>query len=458
MRKPKNPVVAAKLKAFNEEYGNDPNEPVTAVADRVAAPKASSCRKRIGLVLEGGGAKGAFQFGCLKALNEADIIFDAVAGTSVGALNGALWCTNQMMWGEKFWNTISFAKVYPLRRPYFFFLPIATLYAALRFIFNWVGRFPLINLLVLTLIFMLGCLPGCYVVVSLPVRLFLLIRDGSAQISPSELTIWMMAAVVLGPILFVKCVEHFDLSAFTALPLRSTLTSRIENRPFRCPLFATTAKLAEVYDPDNLVYVSTGIPPSAAILMPHPVKKYIPRYWQLDMDPRSVSMRLLASAALPFGIVPAVEGHVDGGVADNLPIYPTVSLVSCEKIIVIRANAGIQTDDELRNHWRRCDRLLRIAKYRSADAHEANPKQMPLYTFERVPPPRSGPAEPEAEIVVWPATYTIECPLSKTWWLWDLITKTMNFRPRFTKPLLLAGYTVTKEKLASDLKAFIDAT
>ena len=38
--------------------------------------------KTLGLVLEGGGAKGAFQVGCFRALREFNIEFDAVAGTS----------------------------------------------------------------------------------------------------------------------------------------------------------------------------------------------------------------------------------------------------------------------------------------------------------------------------------------------------------------------------------------
>ncbi len=43
-----------------------------------------------GLVLEGGGAKGAFHIGVVKALVEQGYTFDGVAGTSIGAINGAL--------------------------------------------------------------------------------------------------------------------------------------------------------------------------------------------------------------------------------------------------------------------------------------------------------------------------------------------------------------------------------
>lgn len=43
-----------------------------------------------GLVLEGGGAKGAFHCGAVKALYDNGYSFDGVAGTSIGAINGAL--------------------------------------------------------------------------------------------------------------------------------------------------------------------------------------------------------------------------------------------------------------------------------------------------------------------------------------------------------------------------------
>ena len=46
--------------------------------------------KEYGLVLEGGGAKGAFQIGAWKALIQAGVKITAIAGTSVGGLNGAL--------------------------------------------------------------------------------------------------------------------------------------------------------------------------------------------------------------------------------------------------------------------------------------------------------------------------------------------------------------------------------
>lgn len=46
---------------------------------------------KIGVVLSGGGAKGAYEVGFLQALSEMGIQPHAVAGTSIGALNGALY-------------------------------------------------------------------------------------------------------------------------------------------------------------------------------------------------------------------------------------------------------------------------------------------------------------------------------------------------------------------------------
>ncbi|NLL56588.1 MAG: patatin-like phospholipase family protein [Clostridiales bacterium] len=45
---------------------------------------------KIGLVLEGGGAKGAYHVGAVKALYDNGYSFDGVAGTSIGAVNGAM--------------------------------------------------------------------------------------------------------------------------------------------------------------------------------------------------------------------------------------------------------------------------------------------------------------------------------------------------------------------------------
>ena len=67
--------------------------------------------KEYGLVLEGGGAKGAYQIGAWKALKEAGIHVKGIAGTSVGALNGALIAMDDFEKAERIWETIHYSRV-----------------------------------------------------------------------------------------------------------------------------------------------------------------------------------------------------------------------------------------------------------------------------------------------------------------------------------------------------------
>lgn len=67
--------------------------------------------KEYGLVLEGGGARGAYQIGAWQALKEAGIKIKAVSGTSVGALNGALVCMGDLEKAKKVWEHISYSRV-----------------------------------------------------------------------------------------------------------------------------------------------------------------------------------------------------------------------------------------------------------------------------------------------------------------------------------------------------------
>lgn len=52
---------------------------------------------KTGLVLSGGGAKGAYQAGVIKALSEFDIHLSTISGASIGALNGAIICNSNSL-------------------------------------------------------------------------------------------------------------------------------------------------------------------------------------------------------------------------------------------------------------------------------------------------------------------------------------------------------------------------
>ena len=67
--------------------------------------------KEYGLVLEGGGAKGAYQIGAWKALREAGVRIKGIAGASVGSLNGALICMDDLEKAEDIWKNIEYSRV-----------------------------------------------------------------------------------------------------------------------------------------------------------------------------------------------------------------------------------------------------------------------------------------------------------------------------------------------------------
>lgn len=73
--------------------------------------------KKIGIAFAGGGGRGAYQLGVWKAFR--DIGWDnkvaAVSGTSVGALNAALFLQGDFEKAEKAWDQISFKKLVPFR-------------------------------------------------------------------------------------------------------------------------------------------------------------------------------------------------------------------------------------------------------------------------------------------------------------------------------------------------------
>ncbi|NBG88068.1 patatin-like phospholipase family protein [Isachenkonia alkalipeptolytica] len=65
----------------------------------------------IGLSLEGGGAKGAYQFGAWKAFRELGMEFDGITGTSIGALNGALMIQEDYEKAREIWEEIAPEKI-----------------------------------------------------------------------------------------------------------------------------------------------------------------------------------------------------------------------------------------------------------------------------------------------------------------------------------------------------------
>ncbi len=67
---------------------------------------------KYGLALEGGGAKGAYQIGVVKALIDNGYEFEAVVGTSIGALNAAMVVQDRIDDAIDLWSNISYEKMF----------------------------------------------------------------------------------------------------------------------------------------------------------------------------------------------------------------------------------------------------------------------------------------------------------------------------------------------------------
>ncbi|PRY83842.1 patatin-like phospholipase family protein [Alkalibacterium olivapovliticus] len=73
--------------------------------------------KKRALVFGGGGSKGSYEIGVWKALDELEYKPDIVTGTSVGALNGALFILGNVAEAEKMWKQIETGNVLDIKGP-----------------------------------------------------------------------------------------------------------------------------------------------------------------------------------------------------------------------------------------------------------------------------------------------------------------------------------------------------
>ena len=72
---------------------------------------------KFGIVFSGGGGKGAYEIGVWKALTETNLAekVEAVAGTSVGALNAALFMAADVNVAEELWSNLDSSDVLQMK-------------------------------------------------------------------------------------------------------------------------------------------------------------------------------------------------------------------------------------------------------------------------------------------------------------------------------------------------------
>lgn len=73
----------------------------------------------LGLALEGGGARGAYHIGAMQACMEEGLSFDAIAGTSIGAINGAMFAQGDYAVARELWLKITSADLFSEEESHF---------------------------------------------------------------------------------------------------------------------------------------------------------------------------------------------------------------------------------------------------------------------------------------------------------------------------------------------------
>lgn len=247
---------------------------------------------KIGLVLTGGGAKGAYQAGCLNALHKAGYTrLSAISGTSVGAMNGILLAAGRLDAIDEAWSNLRLRDIIGLKPRKILLLPLWAFAA----------------------IFSEFCLAK---VLGIPGSLLMALhRSLAGSVSSIEKEF---------PVL--KWVGLVFLGALTVL---DDWTRRIflgwiftSNEPL-------ASRLRSLLSEDDLRAVSRlNIPVYATLSRYRPGAGWFPQYIRLDKLTREqVVDTLVQSAGFP-GIFPA-PGYfgrhvVDGGWTDNIPAAPLI--------------------------------------------------------------------------------------------------------------------------------------
>ena len=466
-------------------------------------------QKRRGLVLQGGGAKGAFQYGVLKELHSAGFEFDVISGTSVGALNASLVATDSWDQGDLLWTNLSlksafswrkFSSIYTaislpgilffgwatnqfeeaIGRPVSFVFALVASLPSLAFI-GWLSLVVLDSTSLYERIFLGVWLLAlaCFAVVGmfkkqswyrptvtigfatlLPLWLGMAFFQGLPVlkfISGAPLESAGFTALSLSPILMIVGLIHryFNVSLLSNSPLNVVVTA-VASRPFLRPLLATTAELVPEYvDPDYFGYTRVQRGP---LWVPVLRSGFLPQYNRIDtMTTHDAVAALLASAALPLGIVPNVllkknkARVVDGGLADNIPWQPLINEYACTEIVIILCEPVHSEHMPTLAIWQSRERLGRVMRsgYRPANFTAKTPWSVPIPMDVKNNPPNKIPMPTLRNGVDMSRVKVTLIGPPKP--LGGLISATMNFDATRALKNIKAGSDAAKAAIAAGL-------
>lgn len=282
---------------------------------------------KVGLVLAGGAAKGAYQIGCWRALSDAGVKrFDVISGTSAGALNAALIAMGDYELASNLWKEFSSEQI--------FFNP---------------GGEPRLNLFKAAVALLAAT--------RLPFEL-------SWRSSVESAALWLGQRWHIG----------------SNRPLSRLIRKYVSLSKLRLSgtkVFCTESLLEQYYDPyepnvtlspisyssmfgTKTIGPAPGLPQRGYLdikLLSFPVlrRHWMPHVTELTSlsNDDEVRTSLLRSANLPLFFRSRSVGQkrsTDGGIADKVPIYP-VAREGCDLIVVIYLDSGFvpPTQELLKN-------------------------------------------------------------------------------------------------------------
>lgn len=235
------------------------------------------------VALSAGGARGAYQFGCIKALADSGIQFTAVAGSSIGALNSSLLAQGDFDKGRKLWLNLTAEN--HLTIPY-----------------SKIGKFAFLVMADVALIFL--------------------------PLPNSKFKLFKYFSVLLKVMSKHGSIGHLKDQGLFDLP---------DLRPF----FEQYIDMGSVIDYDKPVYITVCDQPDVR----NPLG--IGQWFKLqDRTPADAWDLIMASMAIPF-VFESVELFgkrcFDGGLANWLPIGPLYSN-GYRKILAISTKANVTYD------------------------------------------------------------------------------------------------------------------
>jgi predicted acylesterase/phospholipase RssA len=410
---------------------------------------------RRALVIQGGGAKGAFALGCMKAFQEHGIEFSAVSGTSAGGLCAIIWSTGRLKEGIDAWTEIDHSGFFgrspdgclrrmikvlciagklfvsylrnldPEGQPQFgrdiFFSVVVGIYAWLL-LFNlfpiWLWLIAAVCIPFVSYSAFANELPRIgwdnrvrqaivdVLVLVATTRLLVsatwMLLQGTGLVT-TQIHITLSELLVAGVILAMMRLPVLVQTTLMEGKLLATVIGRFLESELKIPTFVAVAQ----EHPPN----------SRHFALPTP-GVFKAQYVALDRAPADLKAKFAyASAALPFGIFAhaVIEGkiYVDGGVADNTPVLP-IMMEPLDEVWIIRLQPGAF---DVREHLRKI-----VFQTMFADG--------PVM-----------PANSSAALDAWMKLVTI-ITLAPRISLGGLLTGTLNFSKRRTTACLRHGHRI----------------